>query len=561
MSYAIGIDYGTQSARAELVDLSDGAVTASAEGAYTHGVMEQRLATGVELGPGWALQDGRDYWQLLVQLVRQLVVESGVDPAEVIGLGVDATSCSVLPLDEDMEPLSARPEFRDVPLAYLALWKHHAAQPYADELTRVAAKRGEGFLSRYGGRISSEWLFPKIMQVAAEAPEVYHAASCFSEVADWLVFKLSGTHVKSNVMAGYKSLWDEQSGYPAPEFFASLNPLLANVVAEKLPSPVMTVGGAAGYLSADVAAELALTVRTAVAVAQSDACVVPAALGMDRVGQMVMSIGTSTCHLLLGEGQIEVPGMCGAVKDGTSPGFVSYELGQAAVGDIFGWFVDACTSPELAQQASSEGISVYELLEQQATGLPVGAGGLVALDWWNGNRSVLVDADLTGVIVGLTLSTTPAEIYRSLIEATAFGTRKIIDTLRSSGVPVSELYAAGGIPRKSPLLAQIYADVCGMEILVPQLAQSAAFGSALFGAVAAGREVGGFDTVAEVTRTLGCKDFIRYRPRGAALLNYQTLYEIYCELHDYFGASDGPQKRLLAVSRAARSATIKELER
>lgn len=553
MTYAIGIDYGTQSARAELVRLSDGAIVASAEESYPHGVMETRLPGGIELGAGWALQDGRDYWHLLVHLIQQLMLAApGVQAEDVVGVGIDATSCSVLPLDEDMEPLSGRAEFRDEPLAYLALWKHHAAQPYADVLTRVAAERNEKFLGRYGGRISSEWLFPKIMQVAAEAPHVYHAAYRFSEVADWLCFKLTGNHVKSNVMAGYKSLWDEESGYPSPDFFAALNPLMANVISEKLPGPVRTVGGRAGYLTARAAADLGLTESTAVAVAQSDACVVPAALGMDQVGQMVMSIGTSTCHLLLGEEQHEVPGMCGAVKDGTSPGFVSYELGQAAVGDIFGWFVENCAPPAVAEQARSEGISPHRLLERQAAELTIGASGLVALDWWNGNRSVLVDADLTGVLAGLTLTTTPAQVYRALIEATAFGTRTIIDTLRESGVPVTELYAAGGIPSKNPLLVQIYADVCGMDVLVPSLAQSAAFGSALFGAVAAGQGAGGFETVAQATSTLGCKEFTRYSPRETATLAYQPLYEIYRDLHDCLGAAHGPLKRLRSVSDAAR---------
>ena len=554
MTYAIGIDYGTQSARAELVRLSDGAVVASAEDPYAYGVMEDQLPSGVKLGPSWAVQDGRDYWDLAVALVRRLVNDSQVDPSSIIGLGIDATSCTMLALDADLEPLSALPEFADEPLAHVLLWKHHAAQPYADELNRIAAERGEAFLPRCGGKVSSEWLFPKIMQVAAEAPHVYAATRCFSEIADWLGFKLTGKHVKSNVMAGYKALWTEESGYPAQDFFAALNPTMTDVVAEKLPAPVATVGGRVGYLTPEAADRLGLTAATAVAVAQSDACVVPAALGLNRVGQMVMSVGTSTCHLLLGDDFAEVPGMCGAVKDGTSPGFVSYELGQAAVGDIFGWFADGYVSPALVEAAEGDGIGVYELLEHQASELAIGESGIVALDWWNGNRSVLVDADLTGVIVGLTLQTAPAEIYRALIEATAFGTRKIIETLRTSGVAVTELYAAGGIPRKSPLLAQIYADVCGMEILVPTLVQSAAFGSALFAAVAAGDEAGGFATVADATLALGCQDFTRYAPRTDATGSYEPLYRIYCELHDHFAAADGPMKRLLAISQAVRGA-------
>lgn len=555
-SYSIGIDYGTQSARGELVRLSDGAVVASVQGGYAHGVMEHELPGGTRLGASFALQDGRDYWDLVATLVHRLMDGSGVAPEAVIGMGLDTTSCTILALDADMEPLSARPQFADEPLAHVLLWKHHAAQRYAAQLNRIAVERGEGFMGRYGSRISSEWMFPKIMQVAAEAPHVYAATQAFSEVGDWLCFKLTGTFLKSNVMAGYKSLWTSDDGYPSREFFAQLNPLMADVVTEKLSQPVGTVGQRVGYLTRDAAALLGLTSATAVSVAHSDACVVPAALGLGRVGQMVMSIGTSTCHLLLGAGHSEMPGMCGAVVDGTLPGFTSYELGQAAVGDIFGWFVDGFASPSLADAAENNGIDVYELLGQQAARLAVGESGLIALDWWNGNRSVLVDADLTGLILGLTLKTTPAEIYRALIEATAFGTRRIIDTLTTSGVSVTELYAAGGIPRKSPLLSQIYADVCGLEIHVPRMEQSAAYGSALFGAVAAGAQAGGFDTVAAAAEALGCRDFDTYRPRVHNSEVYDSLYSIYNELHDLFGAEGSPMKQLLTIRGNAASPAV-----
>ncbi|HBE79320.1 MAG TPA: ribulokinase [Firmicutes bacterium] len=547
MKYSIGIDYGTQSARAVLVEIGSGKVMASTEQFYPHGVMENELPSGKKLGADWAIQVGYDYYMMLVAAVKDLIKESRVDPILIIGIGIDTTSCTILPLDDQFEPLNEQNAFKDNPHAYVKMWKHHAAQGQANLLTKMAEKENMSFLKRYGGKISSEWMLPKIMQVLDEAPEVYDAAARFMEVGDWLVYKLTDNLVKSNVMTGYKALWSVSEGYPDAGFFRLLHPKLKNVITEKLDIPILNVGNNAGCLVEKVAKEMGLTEQTAVAVAHTDACVVPAAIGMNKAGQMVMSIGTSTCHLLLGDEEKIVPGMCGVVQDGTLPGFISYEAGQASVGDVFHWFVQTCINSEFQKEASDKGIDVYQFLEEKAQQLKVGQNGLIALDWFNGNRTVLVDADLSGMILGLNLHTTPEEIYRALIEATAFGTRKIIKTYESYGVPVNELFACGGIATKSPLIMQIYADVCNKDIHVSNLPQTSAYASAIYGATAAGVSRGGYGKVADAAAVMGNHQKKTYSPNPANTRIYDTLFSIYEEMHDFMGIQSNAMKKLKEI--------------
>ncbi len=548
MQYAIGIDYGTQSARLILVEVPSGKVVAESEQHYPHGVMEHALPSGKKLGENWAVQDANDYYEMIAAGTREVLAASGAAPQDVIGIGIDITCCTMLPLDAALEPLSNHAEFADEPNAYAKLWKHHAAQSYANKLNEIARAEGMAFLDRYGGIISSEWLIPKIMQVAEEAPAVYDAAAHFAEVGDWLTARLTGNLVKSNAMAGYKSLWSKTDGYPDSKFFALLHPRMEHVVREKLSAPIMDIGSRVGFLTEAAAQKLGLTTGTAVAVAHTDACVVPAGIGVNRVGQMAMSVGTSTCHLLLGEGMKHVPGICGAVENGTIPGFVSYEAGQAAVGDIFGWFVKNCVNSATEKAAEARGISVYELLEEQAGALAPGESGLVALDWFNGNRTILVDADLSGMIAGLTLHTTPAKIYRALMEATAFGTRIIIENFVRNGIPVNEIIACGGIPQKSPLLMQIYADVCGRPIQVSGLKLASAYSAAMYGAVAAGGSAGGFDSTAEAIDAMAWKDTRTYHPNSATAAAYDRLYAIFVKLHDFAGMHTDILRQLKQLS-------------
>lgn len=544
MSYTIGIDYGTQSARALLVEVGTGHIAAEAERAYPHGVMTRTLPNGSPLGHDWALQDGNDYYVMLTQCVRELVERSGVSPKAVIGIGIDTTCCSILPLDGRMEPLSSDSKWSSSPHAYLKLWKHHAAQEQANRVTALAKTQGRPFISRYGGRISSEWMIPKVLQVAEEAPELYEAAHSFAEVGDWLVGKLCGTMVRSNVMAGYKALYHSKEGYPDEGFFAALNPIIKNVVRDKFSQPIQRIGERAGMLTPRAAEDLGLTTSTAVAVAHTDACIVPAGIGMDAAGQMAMSIGTSTCHLLLADREVTVPGICGVVQDGTIPGFYSYEAGQAAVGDCFDWFARHCAGEAVYQQAREQDLDIFALLERQAAALKPGESGLVALDWFNGNRTILVDADLSSLIMGLTLQTRPHEIYRALLESTAFGTRVIIENFEEHGVPVKELFACGGIPSKSPLMMQIYADVCKREIKVSSLSLASSYSGALYGAVAAGGKAGGYDSVHEAVKAMAWKETKTYVPDTRAGAIYDELFTIFMRLHDFAGVQSDVMKRL-----------------
>ena len=490
--YAIGVDFGTESGRAVLVDVSNGAEVATAVHPYGNGVIDERLpGTDIRLEPDWALQDPNDYIEVFKRTIPAVLKQSGVDPADVIGLGVDFTACTMLPTLKDGTPLCFLPQYRERPHAWIKLWKHHAAQPEANKLNEIAREKGFDFLNRYGGKISSEWFFPKVWQILDEDPEIYAAAERFLEAADWVVWQLTGEEKRNSCTAGYKAIWSKAEGFPPKEFFRALDPRMENIVDEKMTRNIVSLGEKAGGLTAQAAGWTGLKEGTAVAVANVDAHVsVPAATVVDA-GKMVMIMGTSICHMVLGNEAKIVPGMCGYTEDGIIPGFIGYEAGQSCVGDHFAWFVENCVPESYQQQAKARGVDIHQLLEEKAAALKVGESGLLALDWWNGNRSVLVDVDLTGMMLGMTLLTKPEEMYRALIEATAYGTRVIIEAFENNGVPVDQLYATGGLPDKNRLLMQIYADVTGREIRVPAAKQTPAVGSAMFGAVAAGAASGG----------------------------------------------------------------------
>ncbi|NLO83288.1 MAG: ribulokinase [Clostridiales bacterium] len=549
--YAIGIDFGTQSGRAVLVEVDTGREVATSVKMYPHGVMDEYLPDGkTKLEPDWALQHPQDYLDVLSETVPAVLKEAGVSPDDVIGVGIDFTACTMLPIDEDGTPLCFYEEYKTNPHAYVKLWKHHAAQDEANRLNQIAAERGEEFLMRYGGKISSEWLFPKIWQILNEAPEIYERAAKFIEVADWIVLQLTGQERRNSCTAGYKAIWHKHKGYPSPDFFKALDPRLENVVDEKLSRDIYPIGTKAGEITEKAARLTGLSPGTAVAVGNVDAHVSVPAVGITEEGKMLMIIGTSTCHMLLGKEEKMVPGMCGVVEDGIIPGYLGYEAGQSCVGDHFEWFVNNCVPAVYQQEAKDKGISLYRLLAEKAEKLAVGESGLVALDWWNGNRSVLVDVDLTGVIVGCTLLTKPEEIYRALIEATAYGTRMIIETFEEAGVPIYELYAAGGIADKDPFMMQIYADVTNREIKISASAQTAALGSAMFGAVAAGKERGGYDSIVDAAKAMARVKDIVYKPVPENVRMYDKLYAEYKILHDYFGrGANDVMKRLKEIRR------------
>jgi L-ribulokinase len=534
--YALGLDYGTESARALLVDVADGREAATAVAEYPDGVIDQRLpGSGVRLGPEWALQNPDDYLTVLAQIVPRALREAGAAPEDVVGVGIDFTSCTMLPTTADGTPLCRDPQWREQPHAWAKLWKHHAAQPQADEINRVATERGEPFLARYGGKTSSEWLLAKSWQILAEAPEVYRTAARLIEAGDWLVWQLTGRLCRSACQAGYKGLWSAEAGWPSRDFCRALDPRLAEIGTQKLSGEVLPIGARAGELLAPMAERLRLRVGTPVGVAIIDAhSAVPAAT-LTEPGAMLLILGTSGCHLMLDREERLFPGIAAVVKDGILPGFYGYEAGQPATGDMLNWFTRQACAAEVAAEADARGESRHELLVERAARLRAGQSGLLALDWWNGNRSVLMDSDVSGLILGLTLDTRPEEIYRALIEAGAYGTRVILENFVSHGMPIESLYACGGLAERNELLMQIYADVTRRPIRLVRSGLACALGAAMLGAVAAGSAAGGYDDLETAAKRMGGVKERVYTPRESESAVYDRLYGEFVRLHDYFG--------------------------
>jgi L-ribulokinase len=549
--YTLGIDYGTESGRALLVDVRDGREVATAVHAYGHGVIDEHLPGREErLPPDWALQDPQDYLEVLKQAVPAVMKQSGVAPDEVVGIGIDFTACTMLPTTREGVPLCFLDRWRANPHAWVKLWKHHAAQPQADQINALARQRGEGWLALYGGKISSEWFFSKALQILQEAPEVYAASERLIEAADWVIWQLTGVETRNTCTAGYKAMVQD-GAFPPDAYFAALDPRFGDVVDTRLLRTFAPLGGCAGRLTAQAAGWMGLPAGLAVAVANVDAHVTAPAVKVTRPGQMVMIMGTSICHMLVGDKLQPVEGMCGVVQGGIIPGYYGYEAGQSGVGDIFAWFVDNAVPPEYHEAARAARLNLHSYLEQEAAKQRPGEAGLVALDWWNGNRSTLVDVDLTGLLLGATLATRAPEMYRALIEATAFGTRTIVDAFEARGLPIQSLVAAGGLPEKNQLLMQIYADVTDKPIALSGSPQAPALGSAMHAAVAAGV----YPDIEAAAAAMGkLKDEV-IRPIAAHKAVYDRLYAEYTTLYDYFGrGANDVMKRLKQIRNEVRGA-------
>jgi L-ribulokinase len=526
----IGVDYGTLSGRAVVVAVADGAELGSAVHDYAHGVIERELpASGARLAPQWALQDPDDYIDVLRQAVPAAVAAAGIAPEQVIGIATDFTASTPLPVLADGTPLCRLDDLRERPHAYPKLWKHHAAGGQADRINAVARERGEPWLARYGGLISSEWEFAKGLQILEEDPEVYERMERFVEGADWIIWQLCGRETRNTCTAGYKGIFQD-GGYPSEDYLRALDERFANFVSDKIGGPLADLGARAGDLTEQAARWTGLPAGIAVAVGNVDAHVTAPAARAIEAGQMLAVMGTSTCHIMNGDELAEVPGMCGVVRGGVTPGLWGYEAGQSGVGDIFAWFADNAVPPRYHEEARARGLDLHDHLSQLAGEQEVGAHGLIALDWNNGNRSVLVDHELSGLIVGLTLGTRAEDVYRALIEATAFGTRKIIETFEASGLPVRELIVAGGL-LKNPVIMQIYADVTRRSLHLIDSEQGPALGSAMHAAVAAG----GYPDIYAAAAAMGKVRRDVYAPDEARAGAYDALYEHYSTLHDHFG--------------------------
>jgi L-ribulokinase len=521
-AYSIGVDFGTESGRALLLDLTSGEELAVGVVKYPHGVIDRTLPGSDERLPGdWALQDPDDWVTVLEDAIAYVIEEAGVDASDVVGLGIDFTSCTVLPVDAEGVPLCKYEHFRRRPHAWPKLWKHHAAQPVADRLTEVALERGDDFITRYGGRISSEWYFPKLIQIWEEDREIYDEAESFIEATDWVIWWLTGREIRQNCTAGYKALWSPDDGLPSREYFEAAYPGF-DAPAEKLGHEFVPLGTRAGTLRPDAAKAIGLPESVAVAVGNVDSFVSLPGAGVEQPGTFVIVIGTSICDMVVDQREVRLPGITGVVRDGILPGLYGYEAGQVAVGDMLAWFVRLLDGPS------------YEELEKAVADIPPGATGLVALDWWNGNRTILADADLTGVIAGLTLQSSREEIYRALLESIAFGSRRIMENFEEHELELNEIVACGGIAERSPLTMQLLADTSGRTVHVPASTEVPARGSALFGAVAGGH----FEDINAAIEAMRPGTARSYEPSKDNKAVYDEVYAIYRKLYEQLGRSE-----------------------
>ncbi len=535
---AAGLDFGTESARMVLVDVETGGEAGGAVFAYPHGVLVRTLPDGTPLPPDWALQHPADYLEATEDLLRRAA--GAARGHTIVGIGIDFTSCTMLPVTGQGTPLCLLPEYAGEPHAWVKLWKHHGAQRQADRVNALQPS----FLDLYGGRTSSEWLHSKALQTLGEAPAVFAASERIIEAGDWIVWQLTGKEMRSICQAGFKAHWQPETGYPDAAFLASLHPEFPALL-KKLDEPY-PVGLRAAGLSTAWAERTGLAAGLPVAVALIDAHAAIPGLGVGDPGQLVMVMGTSTVHLLLSRHKVPIPGISGVVGESVLPGFYAYEAGQAATGDAVEWWVRT-----LAWAGGLQSDGVLLALEREAAAVAPGAAGLLALDWWNGSRTPLVNADLSALLAGLTVNTRPPEIFRTIVEATALGTRQVIEIFEAGeGIePVTELRACGGLTR-SALVMQIYADATGRSLRASATPHASARGAAVFGALAAGADGGGFDDPAEALRHMGVRDFREFRPDPAARVRYDQLYGLYRELHRHFGEGGTSLLRRLKDLRA-----------
>lgn len=543
--YTIGIDFGTLSARAVVVDVSNGAEVGACEMDYPHGVISDRLVFDdsiIKMPRSWALQDGQDYIDALFTVVpgavNMAVEKNGISIDDIIAIGSDFTSCTVIPADKKGMPISSYPKYRGNLHSYVKLWKHHGAASQASRITNLARQRKEPWLDNYGGNISSEWLFPKLLDIYENAPEIYEATDVFVEGTDWVPWILTGRLTRNTSSLGYKAMWNDIDGYPDKSFLNELSDGFGNVIEDKLKGEIMPIASCAGSLLPEVAVRLGLRAGIAVCVGNPDGHVCAPATKVTGPGKVFAIIGTSAVYMAMSKELHHIKGICGTVKNGVLPGYYGYEAGQSCCGDHFSWFTKNCIPESYTDMAREQGISIHELLRTKAQTLSPGESGLLALDWWNGNRNVLCDSDLTGVILGLNLNTKPEEIYRCLIEAVAFGARKIIDTYRENGIKVDSLYAGGGIAHKDPMMMQIYANVLNCPVYISGSLQACALGSSIFAAVCAGSKRGGWDNFSQAAEKMGALKDLVYLPQSSEVNIYDKLYKEYEKLHDYFGRGE-----------------------
>ena len=548
--YTLGIDYGTLSARTVLMNCDDGSVAASASMAYPHAVMDRELPDGItQLPANWALEYPDDYILVLEHTVRAVMEQSHVPAEDVIGLSIDFTSCTVIVSDEQKQPLCDLEEFRSRPHAYAKLWKHHGAQDEADEINRVLTRQGLIDQPKYGGAISPELLLPKILEVLHDDPEIYERAYVFLEAGDWMTWNLTGELKRSGNMAAYKAMWSPEEGYVPQSVLDELDPRLSDLISGKLRGEICPAGGCIGRLTDEWAERLGLNPGIAVGASIIDSHAGMPGSGIYGPGQLMLVLGTSSVELLLSDHPHADHGVVGCVRGAIMPGYYSLEAGLAAVGDMYGWFVDGYVPASYSDAAKKEGMNLHQYLSFLAQKAEPGDSGLLALDWWNGNKTPYVNGDLSGVLLGLTLHTRPEEIYRALIEANAFGTRMIMEEFMKSGASVDEVIVSGGIAEKNPFVLRVFTDVLKWPVRISASDQTAALGSAMYAAAAAGEAAGGYASVADASRALAKLKDELYEPDPKRSEIYDKLYGLYCETVKRFDPQENPVLKALKEMR------------
>ncbi len=539
--YTLGVDFGTLSGRAVIADTSDGRELASCTAEYAHAVIDEYLpSSGEKLPASWALEDPRDFLDTLKTVIPGVIREAGIDPRDIIGVGMDFTCSTFLPIRKDGTPLCFEDRFAKEKHAYCKLWKHHGAQKYADKINEIYKKRGDTWMDgNFSGKMSGEFFLPKVWETVECAPDVYRESDLFIEAADWVNFQLTGRLNRGYVISSIKECYHKADGtYVPKDFLEALNPSLSDLFEKKFAGDIVMPGKACGYVTKEASAIYGLPEGIPVAASMPDAHVGGLAIGLKNAGDMFGIFGTSNCYFLMSREYVQVPGIMGCVPDGIMPGYFSYESGLSCFGDHFAWAAEKICPADYAEEAKSLGISNLQLLIKKAAALNPGESGLLALDWWNGNRNILVNSELTGMLIGMSLQTKPEHIMRALIEATAFGTRIILDNFREHGIDINRFIAAGGVPRKDPFTMQLFSDVLGMPIEVSSTKQAGALGDAIHAAAVAGKAAGGYDSIDEAVEAMKVPVCAEYRPCAEAHKVYSKLYDEYRRLHDYFGRGE-----------------------
>jgi len=539
--FTIGVDYGTLSARALLLDLETGAEVAVSEFVYPHAILQADFFAPNALERNASLEHPQDYLDALRFTVRDVMTNAGISAKDVCGLGIDFTSCSVMPVSHDGTPLCFLPEFAKEPHAYVKLWNSYTAQEEAELITAKAKERNEAWLKLFSGKVSAEWIFPKLYETLRKAPHVFDKTAHYMEAGDWLIWQLTGNRVASASFAGFKALWNPNTGYPGNEFWASVDPGLDGIIGKQITTDIRYPGQSAGGLSEAGANLTGLEIGTAVSVPLIDAHAPMCSAGAVNAGQLLLTLGTSAGFIVMDHSHRLIDGIFGSIQNGILPGLTAYEASQPSMGNTFAWFVNNCVPAHYTEEAKKRNISIFQLLDEKASLLPPGANGLLALDWWNGNRAPYNDFDLSGMILGLTLNTKPEEIYRAIIESCAYATKSVLDIYRNGGIEIHDIRAGGGIARKNPMLMQIYADVLGIPIHIADSVQPGSKGSAIFAAAASGQFPdinAAADALADLCTTVYTPDEKRHDV-------YRQLYENYRKLAVYFAEGENPVMKYL----------------